>query len=277
MILLQTQTLSKYFDGLRAVEGVTLSVEEGQIFSIIGPNGAGKTTFFNCLTGFYPPTAGQIIFEGQSITNFRLYQIARLGMARTFQNVRLFGEMSALENVMVGFHCRTRAGLFNSMLRTPFMRREDSRMAERAMELLAFVGLEDRANTWARNLAYGNQRRLEIVRALATQPKLLLLDEPAAGMNPQEIMGIMELIRKIRDQGKTIILIEHHMRVVMGISDRIAVLDHGEKIAEGTPTEVCNNLAVIAAYLGVGAKQEGAAEQTSNVQHEGRLGVDHDA
>jgi branched-chain amino acid transport system ATP-binding protein len=250
MTLLQTQCLTKHFGGLCAVDAVTLAVEEGQIFSIIGPNGAGKTTLFNCLTGFYPPSSGQITFAGKDISRLRSHQISRRGIARTFQNVRLFGEMSALENVMVGFYSHTRTGVLRSMLQTPFARREDRRTAEQALELLRSVGLANHSDTWARNLAYGDQRRLEIARALATQPKLLLLDEPAAGMNPQEIVAIMELIRRVRDQGKTVILIEHHMQVVMGISDRIAVLDYGEKIAEGTPDEVRNNPDVIKAYLG---------------------------
>jgi len=248
--ILEASGLSKHFGGLKAVENVNLSVRRGEIVSIIGPNGAGKTTFFNCLTGIYPLTAGSVRFKDREIANHKPHAITRLGMARTFQNVRLFAEMTALENVMVGAYCRTRAGVFHSMFQSPFSRREDHATAQRALELLKFVGLAAQADSWARNLPYGSQRRLEIARALATQPELLLLDEPAAGMNPQEVGTITELIRRIRDRGITVILIEHHMQVVTGISDRIAVLDYGEKIAEGTPQEICCDDRVIEAYLG---------------------------
>jgi branched-chain amino acid transport system ATP-binding protein len=239
-----------HFGGVKAVNGVDLQIRQGEIYSIIGPNGAGKTTVFNCLTGFYAPTAGEIQFNGRSIAGLAPYRVTRLGMARTFQNVRLFGEMSALENVMSGRCCRTRSGVLASLLSLGRSRREDREAAQRAMDELAFVGLAGQAETWARNLAYGDQRRLEIARALATQPQLLLLDEPGAGMNPSEIGRTTELIERIRSRGITVVLIEHHMKLVMSISHRITVLDHGEPLCHGTPSEICQSSQVVEAYLG---------------------------
>lgn len=252
MVILETKKLTMQFGGLTAVDKVDFRVERGQIVSIIGPNGAGKTTYFNCLTGLYPPTSGTVRFKEHDVTGYPPHKVTRLGVARTFQNVRLFAEMTALENVMVGMHCRTRSGVLGGIFRPPSVCREDRDTATKAMELLTFVGLEEEAHAWARNLAYGKQRRLEIARALGTCPELLLLDEPGAGMNPQETHALMDLIRQIRDRGITVVLIEHHMEVVMNISEWIMVLDYGEKIAEGKPQDVRTNKDVIAAYLGEG-------------------------
>jgi branched-chain amino acid transport system ATP-binding protein len=248
--LFQCRALSKHFGGLKALEKVDLAVATGAIHAVIGPNGAGKTTLFNCVTGIHPPTSGSVEIEGRDVTAFPAPRMTRLGLARTFQNIRLFKEMTALENVMVGQHPRSRAGWVGSILRLPHVKREERAIESRALEILDFAGLGDRANSWARNLAYGDQRRLEIARALATEPTLLLLDEPAAGMNPEETGRLMELIRRIRDEGITVLLIEHDMKVVMGISDVITVLDYGERIAEGTPDEVRANPRVVEAYLG---------------------------
>ena len=251
-LLLETRGVRKEFGGLVAVENVDFVVPRGSITSLIGPNGAGKTTFFNMLTGAYKPTAGEIVFDGQELAGLPQHQITTLGIGRTFQNIRLFGTMTSLENTLVGMHCRMHAGIFRSIARSPLQRREEAEAREKARELLAYCGLPKRAEQeYARNLAYGDQRRLEVARALATEPKLLLLDEPTAGMNPQETQAFTEFVRKMRDERSlTVLLIEHDMRVVLGVSERVTVLDHGEKIAEGAPAEVTANERVREAYLG---------------------------
>jgi branched-chain amino acid transport system ATP-binding protein len=249
--MLEVRDVTLRFGGVTALDGVSFHINRGEILGLIGPNGAGKTTCFNVMTGVYQPTSGSVVFDGKRLGRRKKYQITRLGIARTFQNIRLFPEMTALENVMVGADARHRTSVLSALFRLPRHHREEREGRARAMALLEMVGVAHRAEEAARNLPYGDQRRLEIARALATGPKLLCLDEPAAGFNPAEKARLLELIRRIRDEGYTVLLIEHDMRLVMGVTDRIVVLEFGKKIAEGAPAEIRDNPAVIAAYLGV--------------------------
>jgi branched-chain amino acid transport system ATP-binding protein len=267
--VLEVNNITLTFGGVTALDDVSFVIQPGEILGLIGPNGAGKTTCFNVVTGVYKPTAGDVSFQGQPLAGLKRHQITRLGIARTFQNIRLFKSMTALENVMVGTDARHSTGVLSALFRLPLHRREEREGEDRAMELLRFMGLQARCDELAANLSYGDQRRLEIARAMATKPSLLCLDEPAAGFNPIEKRSLMKLIRNVRDQGYTVLLIEHDMRLVMGVTDRIVVLEFGKKIAEGSPEEIRNDPAVIAAYLGVDEESGEVDDEERAIAEEG--------